>query len=151
MQLAMIEFARNIANIKKATSMEFDKDGEFIVHYMEGQSKEISKGGSMRLGAYDCTIEKGSLAYEIYKETNISERHRHRLEVNNEFTDKLKEAGMVISGTNKKLNLVEVIELGEHPFFIACQYHPEFKSRPFNPHPLFRTFVEAALKTHKDN
>lgn len=151
MQLAMIEFARNIANIKGATSMEFAKDGKFIVNYMDGQSKEISKGGSMRLGAYDCTIEKGTLAHKVYNKTEISERHRHRLEVNNEYTDQLKEAGMTISGVNKKLNLVEVIELSDHPFFIACQYHPEFKSRPFNPHPLFKTFVEAALKKHKED
>jgi CTP synthase len=150
MQLAIIEFARNIAGIKNATSMEFDKAGEFIVHFMEGQSKDVSKGGSMRLGAYDCSIEKGSLAYEIYEKEEISERHRHRLEVNNNFVSTLKEKGMVFSGINKKLNLVEVVELKKHPFFIACQYHPEFKSRPFNPHPLFKTFVEASLKLHKE-
>lgn len=144
MQLAIIEFARHIAGIQKATSMEFDKAGDFVVHYMEGQTKEGSKGGSMRLGAYDCRLEKNSLAYKIYKNEMISERHRHRLEVNNEFVPKLKEAGMIISGVNDKLNLVEVIELKDHPYFIACQYHPEFKSRPFNPHPLFKTFVEAA-------
>lgn len=146
MQLAMVEFARNMAGIKNATSMEFDKGGDFVIHYMEGQTKEGSKGGSMRLGAYDCRLEKGSLASKIYGTENISERHRHRLEVNNEFVPKLKEAGMIISGVNDKLNLVEVIELKEHPYFIACQYHPEFKSRPFNPHPLFSTFVEAAYK-----
>lgn len=150
MQLAIIEYARNIAGIKSATSMEFEKDGEFIVHFMEGQSKDVSKGGSMRLGAYDCSIEKGSLAHKIYNKEEISERHRHRLEVNNEFVAKLKESGMTFSGVNKKLNLIEVIELKDHPYFIACQYHPEFKSRPFNPHPLFKTFVEAALKLHKD-
>ncbi|MFT6633570.1 MAG: CTP synthase [Bacteriovoracaceae bacterium] len=150
MQLAIIEFARNIAGIKNATSMEFDKAGEFIVHFMEGQSKDVSKGGSMRLGAYDCSIEKGSLAYEIYEKEEISERHRHRLEVNNNFVSILKEKGMIFSGINKKLNLVEVVELKNHPFFIACQYHPEFKSRPFNPHPLFKTFVEASLKVHKE-
>lgn len=146
MQLAMIEFARNVAKIKNATSMEFDKGGDFVVHYMEGQTKEGSKGGSMRLGAYDCHLEKGTLANKIYGQINISERHRHRLEVNNEFVPRLKEAGMTISGVNDKLNLVEVVELENHPFFIACQYHPEFKSRPFNPHPLFKTFVEAAFK-----
>lgn len=149
MQLAMIEFARNVAGIKKATSMEFSKDGEHVIHYMEGQSEEMSKGGSMRLGAYGCHLEKGSLAEKIYGEKDISERHRHRLEVNNQYVDQLKEAGMVISGTNKDLNLVEVIELKKHPYFIACQYHPEFKSRPFNPHPLFQTFVEAAYKKHE--
>ena len=146
MQLAIIEFARHVAGIKNATSMEFDKGGEFVVHYMEGQSKDGSKGGSMRLGAYDCHLEKGTLANKIYGHINISERHRHRLEVNNEYVAQLQEAGMIISGKNNQLNLVEVIELENHPYFIACQYHPEFKSRPFNPHPLFKTFVEAAYK-----
>jgi CTP synthase len=113
---------------------------------MEGQSKEGSKGGSMRLGAYDCNIEKGTLAHKIYKTDTISERHRHRLEVNNNYTKELKDKGMIISGMNNKLNLVEVIELGDHPFFIACQYHPEFKSRPFNPHPLFDAFITAGIE-----
>ena len=144
MQLAMIEYARNLAGIKNATSMEFSKSGDFVVHYMEGQSEDIKKGGSMRLGAYDCTLEKDSLAFRVYESDKISERHRHRLEVNNEFVPKLEEAGMRVSGRNEKLNLVEVIELPEHPFFIACQYHPEFKSRPFNPHPLFKSFIAAA-------
>jgi CTP synthase len=146
MQLAMIEFARNVAKIKNATSMEFDKGGEFVIHYMEGQSKDGQKGASMRLGAYDCHLSKGSLAHKVYGHLNVSERHRHRLEVNNNYLPALEEAGMVISGKNDKLNLVEVIELENHPFFIACQYHPEFKSRPFHPHPLFKTFVEASYK-----
>tara|TARA_B100001971_G_scaffold215182_1_gene259079 strand:- start:24855 stop:26462 length:1608 start_codon:yes stop_codon:yes gene_type:complete len=151
MQLAMIEFARHKAGIENATSMEFSKKGDFVIHYMEGQSEEMSKGGSMRLGAYDCTLEKGTLAHEIYEKTKISERHRHRLEVNNEYVEKLIGAGMTISGKNDELNLVEVIELKSHPFFIACQYHPEFKSRPFHPHPLFKNFVSASLKKQKDN
>lgn len=146
MQLAMIEFARNISGIKNATSMEFSKKGEFIVHFMEGQSEDMDKGGSMRLGAYDCEIKKDSLAFDVYKTVNISERHRHRLEVNNEYVEKLESDGMVISGRNSKLNLVEVIELNTHPFFIACQYHPEFKSRPTKPHPLFESFIRAAIK-----
>ncbi len=146
MQLAMIEYARNMAGIKNATSMEFDKGGEFIIHYMEGQTKEGNKGGSMRLGAYDCSLSKGSLAHKIYNSELISERHRHRLEVNNAYTEKLTEKGMIVSGVNEKLNLVEVVELGDHPFFIACQYHPEFKSSPFKPHPLFETFITASLK-----
>ncbi len=150
MQLAIIEYARNIAGIKDATSMEFSTKGSFVVHFMEGQSKDMAKGGSMRLGAYECSLAKGSLASKIYNDLEISERHRHRLEVNNEYTQQLKDKGMVFSGMNKKLNLVEVIELNEHPFFIACQYHPEFKSRPFNPHPIFRTFVEAGLNLHKE-
>jgi len=151
MQLAMIEFARNVAKIENATSMEFGKSGDFVIHYMEGQSEEMSKGGSMRLGAYDCSLVKDSLAYQVYNTAQISERHRHRLEVNNEYVDRLVEAGITISGKNEELNLVEVIELKNHPFFIACQYHPEFKSRPFNPHPLFKSFVSASLKKEKGN
>ena len=151
MQLAIIEYARNMAKITNATSMEFADKGDFVVHFMEGQSKDMAKGGSMRLGAYDCDVEKGTLAYEVYGETKISERHRHRLEVNNEYVQKLKESGMVFSGMNNKLNLVEVVELKDHPYFIACQYHPEFKSRPFNPHPLFKNFVAKAYNHQKDN
>jgi CTP synthase len=146
MQLAVVEYARNVAGIKDATSMEFDKKGSFVIHYMEGQTKEGSKGGSMRLGAYDCHLEKGSLANAVYESSDISERHRHRLEVNNEFVSQLKESGLIFSGINKELDLVEVVELKEHPYFIACQYHPEFKSRPFKPHPLFANFVKAAVK-----
>lgn len=151
MQLAMVEFARNVAGIKDATSMEFGKSGKFVIHFMEGQSEDMAKGGSMRLGAYECDLKKGSLAYETYRDEKISERHRHRLEVNNEFVADLETAGMTISGRNNELDLVEVIELKDHPYFIACQYHPEFKSRPFNPHPLFKTFVSAALKNYKEN
>ncbi len=146
MQLAMIEFARNVAGIEGATSQEFKKDGELVVHYMEGQSESGSKGGTMRLGAYDCTLEKGTLAQNVYGGSEISERHRHRLEVNNAYVEELKKAGMVISGTNPKLNLVEVIELENHPFFLGCQYHPEFKSKPFSPHPLFKRFIEESGK-----
>ncbi len=150
MQLAIIEFARNVSGVAKATSMEFSQQGEFVVHFMEGQSENMAKGGSMRLGAYDCSLVKGSLAHKIYGELEISERHRHRLEVNNKYIKKLEESGMVISGKNNKLDLVEVIEIKEHPYFIACQYHPEFKSRPFHPHPLFKTFVEAAYTNFKE-
>jgi CTP synthase len=150
MQLAMIEYARHIAKIKNATSMEFKDKGDFVVHFMEGQSEDISKGGSMRLGAYDCSLLPESLAHKIYKKNNISERHRHRLEINNQYKQQLQDAGMVISGVNKELDLVEVIELPNHPFFIACQYHPEFKSRPNLPHPLFESFVSAAIKQYKE-
>ena len=150
MQLAIIEYARNVAGLKNATSMEFDGSGEFVIHFMDGQSKDISKGGSMRLGAYECSIDKNTLASSIYEKNEISERHRHRLEVNNQYVEQLKDKGMIFSGMNKKLNLVEIVELSNHQYFIACQYHPEFKSRPFNPHPLFRTFVKAALEFHKD-
>ncbi len=149
MQLAMVEFARNVAGLKEATSEEFSESGDHVIHYMPGQTRDGSKGGSMRLGAYDCQLQKGTLARKIYGADEISERHRHRLEVNNEYINKIKAQGMVISGVNETLNLVEVIELEDHPYFIACQYHPEFKSRPYEPHPLFKTFIEAADKERK--
>ncbi len=146
LQLSIIEFARHVAGIKDATSMEFTDKGDFVVHYMEGQSKDGAKGGSMRLGAYDCDLQAGSLASKIYGSQKISERHRHRLEVNNDYLKQLTDKGLVVSGLNPSLNLVEVIELKDHPHFIACQYHPEFKSRPFKPHPLFASFVKASGK-----
>jgi CTP synthase len=135
-----------MVGIKDATSMEFSDQGSFVVHYMNGQSKEGVKGATMRLGAYNCTLKPGSLAQKIYGADHISERHRHRLEVNNLYVEQLTAKGMLISGTNPELNLVEAIELKEHPYFIACQYHPEFKSRPFKPHPLFASFVKASAK-----
>lgn len=144
MQLAIIEFARNMASLKEATSEEFSTGGIPVVHYMEGQSAGGTKGASMRLGAYDCQIKEKSLAHKIYGASVISERHRHRLEVNNMYLDQLEKAGLIISGFNKELGLVEVLELENHPFFIACQYHPEFKSRPFKAHPLFSHFILAA-------
>lgn len=145
LQLSVIEFARNVVGIKDATSMEFTEKGSFVVHYMHGQ-KEVQKGGSMRLGAYDCVFNKGSLGEKVYSSTKITERHRHRLEVNNEYVKQLTDKGLIVSGKNPALNLVEVIELNDHPYFIACQYHPEFKSRPFSPHPLFASFVKASGK-----
>lgn len=144
MQLAIVEFVRNVVGLKDATSEEFESGGNPVIHYMEGQTKEGTKGASMRLGAYACHLEEGTLASKIYGSSEISERHRHRLEVNNFYLDKIKEAGMTISGTNQELGLVEVVELENHPFFIACQYHPEFKSRPHAPHPLFFNFVKSA-------
>ncbi len=150
LQMAVVEYARNVAGIKTATSQEFSDSGEMIIHYMQGQSKEGAKGGSMRLGAYDCSLEKNSLAHRIYGDLEISERHRHRLEVNNDYISALEAKGLKFPGINKKLNLVEVIELENHPYFIACQYHPEFKSRPFNPHPLFKSFVEASSELVKE-
>jgi CTP synthase len=146
LQLSVIEFARNVVGIKDATSMEFTDKGDMVVHYMTGQSKDGAKGGSMRLGAYDCEFTEGSLGHQIYESKQISERHRHRLEVNNDYIKKLTDKGLVVSGKNTALNLVEVIELDDHPYFIACQYHPEFKSRPFKPHPLFVSFVKASGK-----
>ncbi len=149
MQLAVIEYARHIAGITDATSEEFQSGGSHLIHYMEGQKKDGAKGGNMRLGSYDCALEAGSLARKVYGADTIHERHRHRLEFNNMYMDKLTNAGMTISGFNKELNLVEVIELKDHPFFIACQYHPEFKSKPFSPHPLFKAFIEEADRFKK--
>lgn len=144
LQLAVIEFARHVVGIKDATSEEFQTGGAHLIHYMEGQKRDGIKGGNMRLGSYDCALEKGTLAKKIYGADVISERHRHRLEVNNMYVDNLIKSGMTVSGFNKELSLVEVIELKDHPFFIACQYHPEFKSKPFSPHPLFKAFIEEA-------
>lgn len=146
LQMAVIEFSRHVAGIKDASSQEFSERGTPVIHYLEGQSEKMSKGGSMRLGAYPCALKKGSLAESIYGQEEISERHRHRLEVNNEYISALEEKGMVFSGINPEHNLVEVIEIPDHPYFIACQYHPEFKSHPFAPHPLFKSFIGAALK-----
>jgi CTP synthase len=104
------------------------------------------KGATMRLGAYSCRIEKNSLASKAYQKEEISERHRHRYEFNNAYLDRLKEKGMVISGTSPNGELVEIIEIGDHPWFLGCQFHPEFKSRPMEPHPLFRDFIKASLE-----
>lgn len=142
LQLSVIEYARHVAGIVDATSEEFQSGGSHLIHYMEGQRSVSAKGGNMRLGSYECSLESGSLAHKVYMADTIHERHRHRLEVNNMYIDKLTKAGMTVSGFNKELNLVEVIEIADHPFFIACQYHPEFKSKPFSPHPLFKAFIE---------
>jgi CTP synthase len=145
MQLALVEFARHVAGIEDATSQEFSAKGSPVIHYMDGQSVDGSKGGTMRLGAYDCELNANTLAHKVYGKDKISERHRHRLEVNNEYREQLEAAGLIFSGENKKLSLVEVIELSDHPFFIACQYHPEFKSKPFSPHPLFQSFIQESM------
>lgn len=143
MQLAIIEFARHETALKAATSAELEKSGDLVIDYMEGQTKDGHKGGSMRLGAYECSLVEGSLAHRIYNKKLISERHRHRLEVNNEYVPILKKGGMNFSGINPDRQLVEIVELDDHPFFLGCQYHPEFKSRPYEPHPLFKSFVRA--------
>ncbi len=146
MQLAIIEFARHVMGLKDATGQEFSDTGQWVVHYMQGQGKETPKGGSMRLGSYACELYEGTLVHRIYAQADgkIRERHRHRMEVNNAYLDNFKKKGLVVSGVNRELGLVEVIELEDHPFFVGCQYHPEFKSRPHAPHPLFRSFLESA-------
>ena len=148
MQLSVIEFARNICQIKDANSTEFDSLTKSpIIDLMANQKSITNMGGTLRLGNYDCTITKDTLAYKDYKQENIKERHRHRYEFNNEYKELLKEHGMVFSGINTQSNLVEIIELPSHKHFIACQFHPEFKSRPNNPHPLFLSFVKASIDT----
>lgn len=146
LQCAVIEFARNIAGLKGANSTEFKQSRYNVIDIMEYQKSVKIKGGSMRLGAYPCIISKNSLAYKCYKKEFINERHRHRYEVNNEYRDTLSDKGLVISGISPDGSLVEMIELpkSKHPFFIASQFHPEFKSRVINPHPIFREFVKAA-------
>ncbi|KAB2843241.1 CTP synthase [bacterium] len=147
MQLACIEFARNVCGIANANSREFDENGpEPVIDLMEEQKKLINKGATMRLGAYACSIEKDTLAQRIYQDRHISERHRHRYEFNNIYRDRLQDRGMVFSGLSPDGVLVEIVELPSHPYFIACQFHPEFKSRPMHPHPLFSHFIKASLR-----
>lgn len=160
LQLAVVEFARNVCKMKNATSAEFlpkseeDKSSSLpfaaarVIDVMPDQKvllREKKYGGTMRLGQYSCKIKQGTLAYSLYKGSLIRERHRHRYEVNNDFRKKLEENGLVVSGINPERDLVEIIELAKHPFFVASQFHPEFKSRPLNPHPLFKGFIKAAI------
>ncbi len=147
LQTAVIEFARNVCGLQGADSREFRKDAEHpVIIYLKEQQYITELGGTMRLGAYPCVLKPGSLAARVYETDEIAERHRHRLEVNNEYRETLAEHGMVFSGTSPEGDLVELIELPDHPFFIASQFHPEFKSRPNRAHPLFRGFIAAALE-----
>ena len=157
-QIMAIEFARNVLGIKKATSEEFDIDEDnieagyingkkyHVIHFMEDQNIRRKKGGTMRLGLYPCIVKKGTKAYEIYKKERIEERHRHRFEFNNKFREKFEENGFIISGQSPNKSLVEIVEIKNHPFMIASQFHPELISKPFRPHPLFREFISASLK-----
>ena len=145
MQMSVIEFARNVAGIKDAHSTEMDPNtSDPVIDLMEEQKSITNKGGTMRLGAYPCKIEKGTLAHQIYQSEMISERHRHRWEFNNKYFDKLQAAGLKASGINPATNLVEIVEIPSHPFFIGVQYHPELKSTVENPHPIFVHFIKAA-------
>jgi CTP synthase len=147
MQLAVVEFARHVAGLSGANSVECDEDApHLVIDLMPDQRGVRNKGATMRLGAYPCVLAKGSRASEAYGASEISERHRHRYEFANEYRDRLVEAGLVLGGTSPDERLVEMIELHDHPFFIGCQFHPEFKSRPAAPHPLFAGFVRAALE-----
>jgi CTP synthase len=147
MQLAVVEFARHVADLNGANSSEFDKDaGHTVIDLMPEQRGLRNKGATMRLGAYPCVLAPGSLAADAYGTTEISERHRHRYEFANDYRDSLGAAGLVLSGMSPDKRLIEMVELRDHPFFIGCQFHPEFKSRPASPHPLFARFVRAALE-----
>ena len=146
LQCAVIDFARNVCGLKGANSTEFEKDTKYpVIDLMESQRAIKAKGGTMRLGAYDCDIKRGTKTFLSYNQINTSERHRHRWEVNNRYRQRLEKNGMIISGVNNDLNLVEIIELKNHPWFIATQFHPELKSRVNRAHPLFRDFIKAAV------
>ncbi len=157
MQLAVIEFARNVCKLKGSHSTEFDSRTPYPVIYLlkewtdyknqtiQKRDEGTAKGGTMRLGAYPCKLKKKTKAYEAYKKLEVSERHRHRYEFNNRFREEFKKAGLELSGTSPNGELVEVVEIASHPWFLACQFHPEFKSRPMSPHPFFKNFVKATL------
>ncbi|MFZ0484176.1 MAG: CTP synthase [Desulfobacterales bacterium] len=161
MQIAVIEFARNVAAMANANSQEFDKNTPYPVIYLmtewyddktgtvQQRDTTSDKGGTMRLGAYPCMIKEGTLAHKAYGISDISERHRHRYEFNNMFIDRLEEKGLVISGTSPDAELVEIVEIEDHPWYLGCQFHPEFKSSPMDPHPLFREFIRASLAYSK--
>jgi CTP synthase len=146
LQCAVIEYARNIVGWQDANSSEFAPETPHpVIDIMEDQKSVTEKGGTMRLGAYDCHIQKNTMAYKAYKSDMISERHRHRFEVNNDYRQILQENGMIFSGLSPDEKLVEIIELDDHPWFVGCQFHPELKSRATHAHPLFREFVKASL------
>ena len=161
-QLVVVEFARNVCKLKNAHTTEVSPRTKYpVIDTLPEQLvniKEKHLGGSMRLGAYTCELTPNTKSFRAYGTKLVSERHRHRYEVNNDFREKLEKGGMVFSGINPERNLAEIIELSakggsasggkNHPFFIGTQFHPEFKSRPLNPHPLFREFIRAAVKSH---
>ncbi|MGK9367791.1 CTP synthase [Melioribacter sp. Ez-97] len=151
LQCAVIEFARNVCGIKSANSQEFRSRSPYnVIHIMPDQAKVKVKGATMRLGAYPCVIKKKTKAFEAYKKQKISERHRHRYEVNNKFRSVLEKHGMIFSGLSPDENLVEMIEIEDHPWFVGCQFHPELKSRATKAHPLFREFVKAAFNYSRE-
>lgn len=150
MQLAAIEFAHNVCGIPDATSREFmsPKKGarNLVIDYLDEQRNVREMGGTMRLGSYPCTLQKGTKAHEAYATQQVSERHRHRYEFNNKFRPLFEKHGMTLSGICEERDLVEILEISSHPWFIGVQFHPEFKSKPMAPHPLFTSFVSAGLE-----
>jgi CTP synthase len=149
MQMAVIEYARNVLKLENANSTEMNAATPHpVIDLMESQKNVTDKGGTMRLGAWKCDLKLGTLAHKIYGKDQITERHRHRFEYNNQYADALQNAGLVSSGINPDTGLVEIVELENHPFFIGVQYHPEYKSTVANPQPIFVSFV-AAIVNHK--
>jgi len=147
MQCAVIEFGKNVLGLKDANSTEFDPDTENpVIDLMHEQKNVENMGGTMRLGSYKCRLKVGSKAYEAYQKKIVYERHRHRYELNNDYWNRFEEAGLIITGINPDKNLAEIVEIKDHPWFVAVQFHPEFKSRPDRPHPLFRDFIGASIK-----
>lgn len=147
MQTAVIEFARNVCELTGANSTEFNKKTLYPVVSLLGEQKKIKiKGGTMRLGSYDCEIKKGTKSFTAYQKQNIAERHRHRYEFNNKYRNIMESKGLITAGIHPRKNLVEIIELKNHPWFVACQFHPEFKSKPDRAHPLFKEFIKASMK-----
>jgi CTP synthase len=146
MQLAVVDFARSVAGLAQANSSEFDEDTPHpVIDLLPDQREIVEKGGTMRLGAYPCVLKEDTRAFSEYGCSEISERHRHRYEFNPEYTKILEESGLEISGTSPDGRLVEMVEHPDHPWFVGCQFHPEFKSRPWDPHPLFAGFIAASL------
>ncbi len=152
MQCSVIEFARNVIGLKNAASTEQTPETLYpVINLMEEQKKVTKKGGTMRLGQYKCKIKTGTIAHSIYGQDEIKERHRHRYEFNNEYLDQFEENGMIASGTNPETGLVEIVEIPKHRFFIAAQYHPEYKSTVLKPQPIFMAFIKASLKYSQEN
>jgi len=150
MQCAVIEFARDVAGLDGADSSEFRADTPHaVIDLLESQQGVSRKGGTMRLGAYDCELTPGTHAAEEYATSHVAERHRHRYEFNNRYREDLEKHGLKVAGLYKDLNLVEIVELPEHPWFVGVQFHPELRSRPADPHPLFRGFVHAAVEERR--
>ena len=150
MQMAVIEFSRNVLKLQNANSIEMNENIEHpVINLMEEQKNVTEKGGTMRLGAWDCELSENSKVYDAYQTTNISERHRHRYEFNNEYKQQIEDAGMIATGLNPKTGLVEIVEIPSHPWFVGVQYHPEYKSTVLNPHPLFVNFIKASLEQSK--
>jgi CTP synthase len=147
----VIEFARNVCGLANANSREFDLDTEYpVISLLEDQEIVLEKGGTMRLGAYLCMLREGSRVRAIYNRESVMERHRHRYEFTNRFREIFEQNGMCFGGIHPPSNLIETIELSEHPWFIATQFHPEFKSKPIHPHPLFKDFIRASIENRKE-